>query len=172
MNITTKFTVATEQGLAMMQALTRDLALEQYAGLLDAATLDPYLDKHFNVKTLTAEMNSLANQWLTVYVDNISAGYACITAKGTRPQTLTGKNAIRITGCGVLNAYRDTDAALVLIEKCLSVCKFYENIWLQEFTEHGSISLFERYGFARQQDAGAVAELPLTAAYWIAEVRH
>ncbi|PSK93513.1 N-acetyltransferase [Taibaiella chishuiensis] len=167
MNIITKFTVATEQGIDTLLSLTHALAREQYAALLDPADLDHYISRRFNIKTLTAEINSLANQWLVVYADNNAAGYARITGKGARPGILEGKRAIRIADFGILRQYTDPAVAAALFDKCLSVCQPYDHTWLQEYTGSPLNSLLERHGFVRQPDTVVPDELPLASVCWI-----
>src|SRR5690606_816436 len=96
MQIMTKFTVGTEEGITALLMLTRQLAHEKFSSLLKKNAVDKYIDEHFNEKTLINELNSLSNQWLVVYVDDNPAGFARVTSKGKKPDILTGRRAIRI----------------------------------------------------------------------------
>ncbi len=165
MNIITKFTVNTEKGMAILLKLTKELAAEKYSSLLDKKIFNNYIDKNFNEKTLIDEVNSLNNQWLVVYTDDIPAGYARITSKGKRPQPLVGKKAIRIADFGVLNP--DPAVKESLFQKCLTVCRSYENVWINEYVNNPLISFFESKGFVRHQGTQQLDELPLPSAYFI-----
>lgn len=168
MNIITKFTVATEQGIEALSMLTRELTKEKYASLLDQKIIDNYVAGNFSKKALMEEVNSMSNQWLVVYADDIPAGYARITSKGKRPLPLERKRAIRIADFGILTKYKEPAIKDSLLEKCLTVCKPYENIWINEYAGSPLIALFETRGFVRQQEACQLDELPLASVFLIA----
>ncbi|RFS21875.1 N-acetyltransferase [Chitinophaga silvatica] len=163
MNIITKFTVVTKQGMETLLMLTKDLAIEKFSSLIKQNVLENYILKNFNEQALVAEVNSISNQWLVVYVDDQPAGYACITSKGKRPENLEGKRAARILYFGVLNKYPAPAVKDALLEKCLSVCKSYENIWIDEYIDNPVLELFEHKGFIRQPGTGKLDGLPLTS---------
>ncbi|WP_142688297.1 N-acetyltransferase [Chitinophaga polysaccharea] len=168
MNIITKFTVVTKQGMDALLMLTKELAGEKYSGLLQQKVLDKYISENFNERALIAEINNISNQWLVVYVDDQPAGYACITSKGKRPESLEGKRAVRIADFGVLQKYPAPAVRDALLEKCLAVCKPYENVWLTEYAANPLLPLFENKGFTRQQSAGQPHELSLATVCLIA----
>lgn len=167
MNIVTKFTVVTQQGMDALLMLTKEIAKEKYSSLVEKQVLDNYIATNFSEQPLVAAMNSISNQWLVVYADSEPAGYACITTNGKRPQGLEGKRAVRIKDFGVLHKYQFPAVNNSLLEKCLAVCKAYENVWLTEYVGNPLLGLFEEKGFVRQEGIGQSGELPLA---WISLV--
>lgn len=167
MQIMTKFTVGTEEGITALLMLTRQLAHEKFSSLLKKNAVDKYIDEHFNEKTLINELNSLSNQWLVVYVDDNPAGFARVTSKGKKPDILTGRRAIRIADFGILKAYSEPAVRESLFEKCLTVCKFYESIWINEYDGNPLIDFYEHNGFSRQPETCQLDELPLTSIFLI-----
>ena len=161
MKIITKFTLGSKEGRDTLLHLTRELAREKFAALLDEKTLNSYIDKNFNPAMLIAETNSLSNQWLVVYVDDTPAGYARITSKGNRPERLVGKRATRIADFGVLHKYQEPVVRDALFEKCLQVCGAVEGIWITDYAENPLISYFESKGFSRQETVEQPEELPI-----------
>jgi ribosomal protein S18 acetylase RimI-like enzyme len=168
MKITIKFTIATEEGLAALLALTHAIAIEKFSKLLKPLFIEKYIHKNFTGSNLVEELNSMSNQWLIAYVDNIPAGFVQITSKGVRPSTLDCKRAIRIANFGVLKKYSDLGVEEVLLEKSLAVCRSYEAVWINEYIQNPFIGLFESKGFVRQTEINELDELPLTAVYLIA----
>lgn len=168
MNIITKFTVVTRQGMDALLMLTKELAIEKFSALLEQKVIDSYISKNFNEDALTADINNISNQWLVVYADGQPAGYARITSKGERPQSLEGKRAVRIADFGVLNKYTAPAIKEALLEKCLTVCKPYESVWITEYADNPLIKLFENKGFTRQHLAAQFGELPLASVCLIA----
>ncbi len=96
------------------------------------------------------EVNSMSNQWLVVYVDDKPAGFARITSKGERPKAIAQKRIIRIADFGIIEAYTDPAVRQSLFDKCLSICKSYEVIWINEYSENPLINFFVPHFSARQ----------------------
>ena len=148
-NIITKFTIGTEQGLSTLLFLTQTIAREKLLPLLPKEQVENYLSENFSGQALTVELNSMSNQWLVVYDNDKPAGFARITSKGERPEVIANKRAIRIADFGVLKEYDDPAIMHSLFDKCWSVCKAYEAIWINEYAENPFIPFFESEGFTR-----------------------
>jgi hypothetical protein len=167
MNIITKFTVATEQGIEALLMLTKTLAEQKFAQLLEPVELERYIIENFNAQTLVSEINSMSNQWLVVYVDEQPMGYARITSKGRKPIAVEGKRAIRIADFGVCQHQAQQQILTSLIDKCLTVCSIYEATWINEPVESSLTELFEQKGFIRQPGIGRFDGLPLESALYL-----
>jgi len=160
-NITTKFTIGTEQGIGALLYLTQAIALEKYSAIVSKEKIDSYLSGNFSEKSLIVEVNSMSNQWLVVYVNDKPAGFVRITSKGERPKAIAQKRIIRIADFGIIKAYTDPAIRQSLFDKCLSVCKSYEVIWINEYSENPLINFFESEGFTKQEEGVELNELPL-----------
>ncbi|MFD2555296.1 GNAT family N-acetyltransferase [Sphingobacterium tabacisoli] len=168
MNINTKFTVATDEGTRVLDVLTKELAIEKFTHLLDKETLVDYISDRFNLKVLVDELNSMSNQWLVVYVDDIAAGYARITTQGKKIAILEGKRVVRIADFGVLEKYHSNEVMNSLLDKCIQVCRSYEGIWINEYIESPLISSFEAKGFVQQHEGdNQHDDLPLKSHYFV-----
>lgn len=167
--VITKFRVANEEGVAELSELTKALALEKFEDLLPKEMLTSYISDNFNDKTLVDEMNSLSNQWLVVYKDDQAAGYVRITSKGKRPESLENKRAIRIADFGILKAHSEAAVWQSLFDKCLSVGRGYEAIWLNEYKESPVLDFFEKGGFSKKEQVTELDELPVPAVYLVRE---
>jgi hypothetical protein len=161
MKITTEFTVASVRGMDILRMLTRQLAIEKFSSLLQQPEIDAYLLNHCNEKTLLNEVNSMSNQWIVAYADNLPVGYATITSKGRKPSVLDQKRAIRIANAGVLHQWSDPAIINALLEKCLTVCKSYQGIWISEYIGNPLIKNFEDKGFVKQKGDWQMDELSL-----------
>jgi len=165
--ITTKFTIATPENITMMHALTKAIAREKFSALLPENVLERYISDNFNEHELKDEMNSMSNLWLTAYSGTEPAGYARITSKGKRPESLGDKRFIRLADYGILNKFNDTATRQSLFNKCLSACQSYEGIWLNEYAENPLLAFFENNDFIRRQDTNNNFELPLPSVYLV-----
>jgi len=159
--IITKFTVATEKGMGALLYLTQTIAREKFISLIPKEKIEIYLLEKFSEKTLMMEVNSMSNQWLVVYTNDKPVGFARITSKGERPKTIAQKRVIRIADFGIIKEYADPAIRKSLFDKCLSVCKSYEAIWINEYLENPFISFFESEGFVKQDGATELDELQL-----------
>lgn len=165
--IITKFTIATEQGLNILLKLTREIAREKFSNLLEMQVLDKYIADNFSEKSLIVELNSMSNQWLVVYADDEPAGYVRITSKGKRPIRLEQKRSIRIADFGILNKYTDPMIRQSLFDKCMTVCKSYEALWINEYPDNNLLDFFETEEFIRENDNCQHDELPLASVCFI-----
>ncbi|RAJ27236.1 N-acetyltransferase [Pedobacter cryoconitis] len=150
--VITKFKVATEDAIFELLYLTRTIALEKYAHLVDKDVIESYISHNYNDKQIIDEMNSFGNQWLVVYVDEQAAGYAFVTTQGKRPQSLEGKKAVCIADFCVLKEYLSSEAKQSLLNKCLSIGKGYESLWLTEQIDNPLISFFEAHEFQSKEE--------------------
>lgn len=165
--IITKFTIATEQGLNILLMLTREIANEKFSNLLAVQVLDKYIADNFSEKNLIVEVNSMSNQWLVVYTDDEPAGYVRITSKGKRPERLEQKRSIRIADFGILNKYTDPMIRQSLFDKCMTVCKSYEALWINEYPENTLLDFFEMEEFIKENDNWQHDELHLASVCFI-----
>lgn len=167
MNIVTKFTVATEQGIEALSMITKTLALEKFASVVEPAELEHYIADNFNSRTLVNEINSMSNQWLVVYADDQPMGYARITSKGQKPDALAGTRAIRIADFGVCQHAARQQMETSLMDKCLAVCNPYDVIWVNEPIISSSIGFFEQNGFLKQPGISRFEGLALESAIYL-----
>jgi hypothetical protein len=168
-NISTKFTIASEQGIALLKDLTRKLAREKFAKIVAPETLENYIHAHFNRPALLAESNNISTQWLVVYVNGDPAGYARITSSGKRPKEMYHKTMMRIADFAVLNRYHSIAALESLYQKCLNAGKGYQAIWINEYKESPYVRFFESMGFAKQDGEAESDELPIPSVYLVKE---
>jgi hypothetical protein len=167
--IISKFKTATEEGIETLQFLTTTIAREKFGLIISKELLEEYIANHLDRKALLAEMNSLSNQWIVVYVNDEPAGYARITSKGKKPHIHEHEKIIRLADFGILKKYDDPQIAQALYDKCFSVCRGYDGIWINEYSQSPFITLFEGYGFSKLDEVPDQYELPLPAVYFFRE---
>lgn len=165
--IITKFTIATEQGIEALLYLTQTIARQKFSGLLSSEQLDNYLEQYCSEKALMVEVNSMSNQWLVVYANNLPAGFARVTSKGERPENIRQKRVIRIADFGILQNYTDMAIRQSLFDKCMSVCQPYEAIWINEYVQNPLIVFFKAAGFMIQEGNFKMDEIALPSVYLI-----
>lgn len=146
--IITKFTIASEEGIALLQTLGEKRGQEKYTGLLDTAQLEHYLFEKFNTPTIINNLNTFSNQLIVVYVGDQPAGYAYLSGNGNAPEAFKDKRLLYLEDFEILDAYKESAAGKILMEKCLNVSKSYEALKTTENTNAPEmISFYEEYGF-------------------------
>lgn len=149
--IKTKFTIASEEGIAILQELGEKRAQEKYTGLLSPSQIENYLFDKFNTDTIISNLNTFSNQLIVVYVEDRPAGYAYFSGNGEVPEALKDKRVLHLEDLEVLDAYRESGAKEFLMEKFLNVCKSYEALKSRERTDlQDDIAFYEQYGFQQK----------------------
>lgn len=150
MNIVSKFTLATDESTNMLLKLIIELASEKYGAVLEPQQLNGFIEKYYNPQYFISEMNSMSNQWLVVYVDNQAVGYARVTSRGKVPPAISGMRAVRIGDFSILEKYKEPRIKESLFEKCISVCRSVDAIWINEYIDNPVIEFFESKGFVKE----------------------
>jgi len=167
--IITKFRVATEDAIDELLHLTRTITIEKYAHLVSDEAIENYISTIYNPKHIIDEMNSFGNQWLVVYADEKAVGYAFVTTQGKRPEPLKDKKAVCIADFCILKSDLAGAAKQSLLDKCLSIGKGYEALWLTEQTESPMLSFFEDNGFTGGVEGNDLIDLDIQMVYMIKE---
>lgn len=148
--IKTKFTVASEEGIAVLQMLGEKRGQEKYGSIFNVSQLEDYLFDKFNTPRIVSNLNTFSNQLIVVYVEDQPAGYAYLSGNGNVPDELKDKRVIYLEDFELLDAFKDSGAREILMEKCLNVCRSYEALKITENADAKEmISFYEQYGFRK-----------------------
>lgn len=150
MNIISKFALATDESTDTLLNLIIELASEKFGPKLETQQLNEFIEKYYNRKYFVSEMNSMSNQWIMVYVDNQAVGYARVTSRGKVPPAIDSMRAVRIGDFSILEKFRDSQIMESLYDKCISLCRHVDAIWINEYIDNPFIEFFESKGFIKQ----------------------
>ena len=168
-SIITKFTIGTEEGINTLFFISSEITRARLKEKISDQELEDYISTNFNKDTLMGELNSLSNQYLIVYADDKPAGYAKVSSKGIRPSIFGGKTLARISDFGVLAKYDEPLICKSLFEKCLSISKMQQVIWISDFEGSPYLDLFEGYGFKKEINITLSKELSLPVTHFVKE---
>lgn len=160
-NIVTKFALATDASTDLLLELIIKLITEKFVTILDPERLQEYIDTYYNRKYFVSEMNSMSNQWLVVYADEVAVGYAKVTSTGKVPEVLDHQRAVRIADFSVLHEYTQPEIREALFQKCMSVCRHVDGIWINEYIGNPIIGFFETKGFVKQPETSEFYEIAI-----------
>ncbi|PSL28201.1 N-acetyltransferase [Chitinophaga ginsengisoli] len=159
--IVTNSCIGTEQNLKLLMHIGAATAREKYTGKVPVDQLEGYIQTNFSYQALRIEVNSMANQFLVVWVNGEVAGYARVTSKGQRPEILQGKSVIRIADFRVLERFNEMEVKNNLFERSLSLCHAQQITWISEFADDVDIAFWESYGFVHNAAMTGINELGL-----------
>jgi len=146
MQIISKFTIGSEEGLSYLFSLRRKHITQEYEGLVEAQQLQRYLLNQVDPKQAILELNDLSTQMLTVFVDEIPAGYALIK-QTEEPAILKDRKVIQFERFYIDPAYDTAEVRESLWKKCKSITASYEAIWMEVHSNNPLLSYFEAEGF-------------------------
>lgn len=146
MSIITKFTIATAEGLAVLFQLREAQIRTLYQSSIEGDSLDQYLTQQLDHKETTLELNDLSTQLLTVYQQEIPAGYALIK-QVDQPALLADKKVINLAAI-YLDARHNQEAVRAsLWNKTLAITKQYDAIWLEVLQSDPLVPYLQEWGF-------------------------
>ncbi|MDR0228568.1 MAG: hypothetical protein LBI72_05835 [Flavobacteriaceae bacterium] len=152
MNIISKFTIASEEGLQILFALRKAYIKEMYQNIIAENLLQQYITEQTNHKNAILELNDLSTQMLTVFVDDIPVGYA-ITKQVPPPEILKEYKVINYSSFYFLPNYNTEDVKASLWNKCLSLTRSYQALWIEVLQQDPIIPYLQECGFTIEESS-------------------
>jgi|GEM_PF-304888 len=146
MSSITKFTIATEEGLAVLFQLREAQIKEKYASKVETADLQHYLSQQLDHKKTILELNDLSTQLLTVYHNEVPAGYTMIK-QVNQPDILADKKVIHLDSFYLLPQHNEEEVRASLWNKVLSLTRQYDAIWLDVLQDDSLLPYLQAWGF-------------------------
>jgi len=147
MDIVSKFTIASEEGLHNLAMLKEAQIRGMYSGSVEADDLEKYINQQLDEKNAVNDLNNLSTQMVTVFAENKPVGYAIMKHSVNRPDALVDQKAINYNAFYVMPEYDHTEIKQSLWNKCLSVTNKYDAIWIEVYQNDPIIPFLESCGF-------------------------
>ena len=152
MEITTKFTIASEEGIKNLFFLRNTRISAMYAGSVEEAKLKEYREKLSNHREAVNELNNLTTQMITVFVKDVPAGYALLK-QSTAPEALKGKKASHLDAFYILPEYDGESVRDALWKKCRSVTRMSDALWIEMLQTDLLLPYLQSCGFTISDSA-------------------
>lgn len=146
MSIISKFTIATEEGLAVLFQLREAQIRNLYTSTTDTASLNQYIAQQLDHKETILELNDLSTQMLTVYNKEIPAGYVMIK-QVDQPAVLADKKVINLASFYIEPNQNQEEVRASLWNKTLSLTRQYDAIWLEVLQHDPLLPYYKAWGF-------------------------
>lgn len=146
MDIISKFTIATEEGLRQLFSLRKVQFNQWYSNTVDADALKQYISTQLDSKEATLELNNLSTQMLSVFVKEEAVGYVIIQQVPS-PDSLKELKVINYAPFYIIPAHNKAEVRESLWNKCLSLTRNYDAIWIEVLQDDVKIPFLEQCGF-------------------------
>lgn len=160
----TKFIVANETGILQLQDLARRTIAERLSAQTEVTELEKYIESRYNTQTIISGLNDFSNQCIVVYFDDKPAGFAYFSDKAQKPDFLQEKRTKHLAQFEILDVFKNTGAAEILLEKCIYLSKAYHALWFEEPVNNPMSELFKSHGFVIEKPANPMSGLPVQSA--------
>ncbi|MCS4224093.1 GNAT family N-acetyltransferase [Sphingobacterium sp. BIGb0165] len=152
MNLQTKFTIASEEGLKLLFLLKKEQIHRMYDNQVDSKDLKNYLDIQLSNQRAADELNNLSTQLISIFVDAEPVGYAMMKQSPV-PELLKGVKVIHYADFYIRDQYDNQAIRECLWKKCQSVTNFYNACWIELLQTDPLVPFFEDCGFRIEQQS-------------------
>ncbi|MDR2223765.1 MAG: hypothetical protein LBE34_13685 [Flavobacteriaceae bacterium] len=146
MNIISKFTIASEEGLQVLFSLRKKQIIAKYQDIVSENILNQYIAQQLDVKEAILELNDLSTQMLTVFVNDTPAGYVIIKQVPS-PELLKQHKVINYSSFYFSPEYNTLEVRTSLWNKCLTLTRAYEALWIEVLQSDPLIPYLQECGF-------------------------
>jgi len=146
MDIVSKFTIASEDGIRNLFMLKETQIREMYKGSVEEAALNAYIKQQLDERATINDLNNLSTQMMTVFLKDVPVGYVIIR-QSVNPKILAEQKVIHYSSFYIMSEYNNTETRTSLWNKCLSVTRKYDAMWIEVLQTDPLIPFLESCGF-------------------------
>ncbi|KUF38204.1 hypothetical protein HX017_17190 [Myroides marinus] len=152
MDIISKFTIASEEGLRHLFSLRKTQYTQQYQETVNADNLTNYITTQLDAKEAILELNNLSTQMLSVFVKEEPVGYVLIKQTPS-PEILKDLKVINYAPFYISADHNNAEVRDSLWNKSLSLVRNYDAIWTEVLQSDPLIPSLEQWGFKVEEQS-------------------
>ncbi|MBK1895603.1 hypothetical protein [Chryseobacterium paridis] len=152
MEIISKFTVGSDQGIDHLFAVMRPYIRTTYQEIISAEKIEEYLSEHVEYRKMINVLNDLSTQLIMVFADNEPVGYCLFKSGSVYPNSPEGKRMTEIIDFAILPEYDQAEVRQSLWNKSRSAITFTDSIWISIADNDSMLSFFTTIGFSFVKD--------------------
>lgn len=153
MDIVSKFTIASDEGLYNLFLLKETQIREMYNSSVPEEQLEEYIEQQLSEKDAVNDLNNLSTQMVTVFIEGVPVGYAIMRQSLSEIEILASQKAIHYGSFYIIAEYNNAETRASLWNKCLSVTRSYDIIWIELLQSDPLISFLADCGFKIQEES-------------------
>ncbi|REC79902.1 hypothetical protein DRF60_02650 [Chryseobacterium elymi] len=154
MNIISKFTVGSEEGISDLITIIDSSVYALHKGLVAEEDIKKYIANDIDPRKMINDLNDLSNQLIIMYADDQPAGYSILKSGSGHPELPEGKKATEICFV-ILSEFDSPETRQSLWKKCRSAASFTDMIWLNMMAHDPLLEFLKESGFTIVADATA-----------------
>lgn len=155
MNIISKFTVGSEEGISDLITIIDSSVYALYKELIPEEDIKKYIKNDIDPRKMINELNDLSNQLIITYVDGQPAGYSIIKSGSGHPVLPQEKKATEINFV-LLPEFDSAETRQSLWKKCRAAVSFTEIVWINMMVHDPLLAFLKESGFSVAADATSV----------------
>lgn len=153
MEIISKFTVGSDQGIDNLFAVMRPYIRNTYQEIISSEKIEEYLREHVEYRKMINVLNDLSTQLIMVFVNNEPVGYCLFKSGSVYSNSPEGKRMTEIIDFSILPEYDSAEVRQSLWNKSRSAITFTDSIWITIKENAPVVSFFKDKGFVFKENA-------------------
>lgn len=154
MNVISKFTVGSEEGISDLITIIDSSVYALHKGLVAEEDIKKYIANDIDPRKMINDLNDLSNQLIITYADEKPAGYSIIRSGLSHPSLPEDKKATEISFV-ILQDFDSPEIRESLWKKSRSAASFTDIIWINMMTHDPILPFLKESGFSVVEDAVA-----------------
>ncbi|MGK6340753.1 hypothetical protein ACMGDK_00840 [Chryseobacterium sp. DT-3] len=154
MNIISKFTVGSEEGISDLITIIDSSVYAMHRELIPEEDIKKYIETDIDPRKMINDLNDLSNQLIIAYADDQPAGYSILKSGSGHPALPVEKKAIEISFV-ILSEFDSPETRESLWKKCRSAASFTDIIWINMMVHDPLLEFLKETGFTNVADAVA-----------------
>ncbi|WP_345990058.1 hypothetical protein AAEU33_20590 [Chryseobacterium sp. Chry.R1] len=147
MEIISKFTVGSDQGIDHLFAVMRPYIRNTYSGKVSSEKIEEYLAENVEYRKMINILNDLSTQLIMVFADHEPVGYCLFKSGSLYPEATEGERMTEIIDFSILPEYDQPEIRQSLWNKSRSAITFTDRIWISITEDDPMLSFFNSVGF-------------------------
>ncbi|PQA94024.1 hypothetical protein B0A69_10570 [Chryseobacterium shigense] len=154
MNIISKFTVGSEEGISDLINIIDASVYALHKGLVPETDIKKYIEEEIDPRKMINDLNDLSNQLIITYADNQPAGYSILKSGLSHPALPEEKKATEMSFV-ILPEFDSPETRTSLWKKSKSAASFTDVIWINIMAHDPLSDFLKESGFSVAADATA-----------------
>ncbi|NML69950.1 hypothetical protein HHL23_09075 [Chryseobacterium sp. RP-3-3] len=154
MNIISKFTVGSEEGISDLITIIDASVYALYKELIPEKDIKKYIEDDIDPRKMINDLNDLSNQLIITYADDQPVGYSTLKSGLTHPALPEGKRATEMSFV-ILPEFDSPETRTSLWKKSRSAASFTDIVWINILAHDPLLEFLKESGFSVAIDATA-----------------
>jgi hypothetical protein len=147
MDIVSKFTVGSDQGIDELFAVMAPAIRNTYKNTTSSEKIEEYIKVHLDARKMINTLNNLSNQLIMVYADDQPAGYSLIKSGSSYIGAPEGERMTELGAFAVLTEYDSPELRSSLWKKSRSAIQFTDSVWINIIENDSMLPFLKDNGF-------------------------